>query len=97
MYICPRKDIDINKDGGELMTTLIIISCICFTFIIGRIFIVPIKWSLKIVMNSILGAFFIWIINIIGMNYGFHIGLNFVTSAIIRNFRSSRKCVTYNG
>ena len=45
---------------------LIIISCICLLFIIGKIFIVPIKWILKLVFNSILGGILIWVINLIG-------------------------------
>ena len=31
---------------------LIIISCICMLFVIGKIFIVPIKWILKLVFNA---------------------------------------------
>ena len=62
---------------------LIIISCICILFVVGRIFIVPIKWILKLVFNSILGGLLIWIINIIGGSWGFHIGLNLYTSLIV--------------
>ena len=62
---------------------LIIISCICILFVVGRIFIVPIKWILKLVFNSILGGFLIWIINMIGGIWGFHIGLNLYTSLIV--------------
>ena len=59
------------------------LACICFIFIFGRIFIVPIKKILKLVVNSILGGVVIFIINIIGANFGFHIGLNFLTSILI--------------
>lgn len=59
------------------------LACICFTFIFGRIFIVPIKKILKLVLNSILGGVVIFIINLIGANFGFHIGLNFFTSILI--------------
>lgn len=65
------------------INTLIIISCICILFVVGRIFIVPIKWILKLVFNSILGGFLIWIINMIGGMWGFHIGLNIYTSLIV--------------
>ncbi len=65
------------------INTLIIISCICVLFVIGRIFIVPIKWILKLVFNSILGAVLIWIINFIGGVWGFHIGLNIYTSLLV--------------
>lgn len=69
------------------MNALIILSCICMLFVIGRIFIVPIKWILKLVFNSILGAFAIWIINVIGGVWGFHIGINIYTSILVRSFR----------
>lgn len=59
------------------------LACICFIFIIGRFFIVPIKKILKIVINSIIGGGVIYLINIIGANFNFHIGLNVINSIII--------------
>lgn len=69
------------------------LACICFLFIFGRVFIVPIKKVLKLVINSILGGILIYIINLIGANFGFHIGLNFLTSILIRHFRFTRCCL----
>jgi len=68
------------------MNILVFISCICLIFIIGRIFIVPIKWILKLVFNSILGGVIIWIINWIGGIWEFHIGLNLATSIFVGIF-----------
>ena len=59
------------------------IACICFLFIFGRLFIVPIKTILKLVINSILGGITIFIINLIGSIWGFHIGLNLITSIFV--------------
>ena len=56
------------------------LACICFLFIFGRIFIVPIKKILKLIINSVLGGITIFLINLIGGIWGFHIGLNFFTS-----------------
>lgn len=64
-------------------STVIFLACICFLFLIGKIFIVPIKWIMKLVFNSILGALIIWAINLIGGIWGFHIGLNFFTAVMI--------------
>lgn len=72
------------------INALVIISCICMLFVIGRIFIVPIKWILKLVFNSIIGGILIWIINFIGGTGGFHIGLNIYTSVLVRSVRNSR-------
>ena len=47
---------------GNLITYL---ACICFLFIFGRIFIVPLKKILKLVFNSVLGGLAIFIINLI--------------------------------
>ena len=71
------------------------LACICFIFIFGRIFIVPLKKILKLIINSILGGAVIFIINLIGANFGFHIGLNFFTSILVRNTWTSWSCL-YN-
>ena len=41
------------------------IACIFFLFIFGKIFIVPIKTILKLIINSVLGGLTIFIINVI--------------------------------
>lgn len=65
-------------------TNLIIyLACICFLFIFGKVFIVPIKKILKLVINSILGGVTIFLINLIGRIWGFHIGLNIFTSILV--------------
>lgn len=66
------------------------LACICFIFIFGRIFIVPIRKIIKLIFNSILGGLIIYIINLVGTNFGFHIGLNFFTSVLIRLIRITR-------
>ena len=59
------------------------LACICFLFIFGRVFIVPITKVLKLVINSILGGLTIFLINVIGGIWGFHIGLNIFTSILV--------------
>ena len=59
------------------------LACICFLFIFGRVFIIPIKKIMKLVLNSILGGLTIFLINIVGSNFGFHIGLNIFTSILV--------------
>ncbi len=67
----------------EMNNVLIYSACIILLFIFGRIFVLPLKSVLKLVFNSILGGLVIWIINIIGGAFNFHIGLNIVTSILI--------------
>ena len=52
------------------------LACICFLIIFGKIFIVPITKIVKLVINSIIGGVLIFLINLIGGLWGFHIGLN---------------------
>lgn len=59
------------------------IACIFFLFIFGKIFIVPIKTILKLIINSVLGGVIIFIINFIGTTFNFYIGLNLITSIFI--------------
>lgn len=64
-------------------STIIFLACICFLFIIGKIFIVPLKLIMKLIFNSILGGLIIFAINLIAGIWDFHIGLNFFTSIIV--------------
>lgn len=59
------------------------LACICFLFIFGRVFIIPLSKILKLVFNSILGGLIIFLINLIGGVWGFHIGLNIFTSILV--------------
>ena len=59
------------------------IACITFLFIFGKVFILPLKSIFKLILNSILGGILILFINIIGLNFGFHIGINIVTSMCV--------------
>ena len=59
------------------------IACICLLFIVGKIFIVPVGKMLKFIFNSLLGAGIIYVINIIGTNWNFSIGINLVTSIVV--------------
>lgn len=68
------------------METNIIVSFlvgIVFIIILGKIFLFPIKKILKFITNSYLGAVAIYFINVIGTTFGFHIGLNVISSIII--------------
>ena len=71
------------------------LACICFIFLIGKILIVPLKKILKIIFNSILGGLTIYLINLMGTNFNFHIGLNIFTSILIRVIRFTRCYLSY--
>lgn len=75
-----EKEMVILLEGN---TVIIYLACIFFLFLFGRIFILPLKTILKIIGNSILGGILIFIINLIGGAFNFHIGLNIGTSLIV--------------
>jgi inhibitor of the pro-sigma K processing machinery len=80
-YNCPIK---IIHNGREVIfvgnyTFLVYIGCIIMIFIVGKIFIFPLKKIVKLIANSIIGGMLIYIINIVGSSFNFHIGLNWWT------------------
>ena len=60
-----------------------LVTCIIFVLIFGKILLFPMKKIFKFILNTFLGGLAIWIINIIGTSFDFHIGLNIVTSIIV--------------
>lgn len=63
----------------ELNTILPYIIGIVLLYFLGKFLVLPIKSILKLIGNSILGAILIYIINLIGAMFNFHIGLNLFT------------------
>ena len=77
-------------------TIIIFLCCIAGIIIFGKIFIWPLKNIIKLIINSILGGFLIWIINYIGAAFSFHIGLNIITALFVRNTRNTWRNITFN-
>lgn len=67
----------------EFSTVIIMIGCIIGLWIVGKIFSIPLKAIFKLIMNSILGGLLIFLINLIGSAFSFHIGLNIGTSLLV--------------
>ena len=63
----------------EIINILTYLSGLCIIFVLCRIFILPLKFIAKLFLNSFIGAGIIFIINLIGSLFSFHIGLNFFT------------------
>lgn len=64
-------------DGNTL---IIFLACLVVLFIVGKIFFLPLKTIFKLIGNSILGGVLIYIVNIVGESFNFHIGLNVWTA-----------------
>lgn len=67
----------------DFSTVLIILGCIVGLWIVGKIFSIPLKAVLKLIANSVLGGILIFIVNLIGSAFSFHIGLNVGTSILV--------------
>lgn len=64
-------------------TIITYLACIAFLFIFGKVFAVPLAKIAKLILNSILGAILIWIINLIGASFQFSIGINIITAIFV--------------
>lgn len=67
----------------DLTNILIVAGCAIAILIVGKILLFPIKKILKLVLNTVIGGAIIYIINLIGASFGFHIGLNIITSLVV--------------
>ena len=67
----------------ETRSILIIVFCIGIILFFGKLFSKPIKFIIKLIINSCLGAFIIFVINLIGTSFNFHIGMNIINSIIV--------------
>lgn len=56
---------------------------IIILFILGRMFLVPMKIVLKLIFNGIIGGIVIFFINLAGSLFDFHIPLNAASSLIV--------------
>jgi len=64
----------------DATSVIIYLACLIVIFIVGKIFFVPLKSIFKLLINSILGGILIYIVNIVGASFGFHVGLNVGTA-----------------
>ena len=75
------------------VSIIIYSACFILLFLLGRIFIIPLKKIIKLLLNSILGGALIYAINFIGEGVGFHIGLNVFTAIFVGILGIPRKYI----
>lgn len=69
--------------GTEMGVFLTYAGAVVLIFLIGKIFLWPLKLVLKLVLNSIAGAFLILIVNVLGAAFHVMIPLNFISAVIV--------------
>ena len=64
----------------DLNSIIVYLACLIVIILIGKIFYIPLKHIIKLIINSLLGGVLIYTVNIIGASFNFHIGLNVGTA-----------------
>lgn len=52
-------------------------------YLIGRIFLMPIRIIFRLVYNAIVGGIVLWLLNLLGSHFGFIIAINPVTALVV--------------
>ena len=69
--------------GTEMGVFLTFGGALILIFLLGKALLVPLKVILRLLLNSVLGAVLIIVINFIGMNIGVMIPINVVNSRTV--------------
>lgn len=56
---------------------------IILLYVVGYLFLVPLKLVLRLVLNSLAGGAFILLFNWIGSDFGLHIALNWISAVVV--------------
>lgn len=55
---------------------------IVLLYLIGRIFLMPIRLILRLVYNGLIGGAMLWVVNFVGGHIGFTIAINPITALV---------------
>lgn len=69
--------------GIEMSVFLTFGGTLILIFLLGRALLMPLKFILKLILNSIVGGVVVMVINFIGANIGVAIPLNLVNACIV--------------
>ncbi len=81
---------------NDTNTIIIFLGCIMAIILFGKIFILPMKMIIKLIINSVLGGLIIYVINWVGVMWNLHIGLNVFTAIFVRNTWNPRSNTAYD-
>ena len=69
--------------GIEMGVFLTFGGALILLFLLGRALLIPLKFILKLMLNSIVGAVCLMVINFVGMNFGILVPLNVVNAITV--------------
>ena len=56
---------------------------IILIYLIGRMFLLPVKLVFRLIYNGIIGGVILWVVNLIGGHFGFTVPLNPITALVV--------------
>jgi len=54
-----------------------------FLYILGSVFVVPVRFIGKLIINGLIGGILLWIINLLGGSFGIEIAINPISAIIV--------------
>lgn len=67
---------------GEFNVVLAYIFGIILLYVVGRMFLMPIKLIFRLIYNGLIGGAMLWALNFVGLHIGFTIAINPITALI---------------
>ncbi len=67
---------------GEFNVILAYVFGIILIYLLGRMFLMPIKLIFRLIYNALIGGVMLWILNFAGAHFGFNIAVNPITALV---------------
>lgn len=67
---------------GEFNVILAYVFGIILIYLVGRMFLMPIKLIFRLVYNALIGGVMLWLLNVVGVYIGFNIPINPITALV---------------
>ncbi|WP_378955647.1 pro-sigmaK processing inhibitor BofA family protein [Pelosinus sp. sgz500959] len=67
---------------GEFNVILAYVFGIVLIYLLGRMFLMPIKLIFRLIYNALIGGAMLWVLNFVGAHIGFNIAVNPITALV---------------
>jgi inhibitor of the pro-sigma K processing machinery len=67
---------------GEYNVIFAYVFGIILLYVVGRMFLMPIKLIFRLIYNALIGGAMLWALNFVGLHIGFSIAINPITALI---------------
>lgn len=67
---------------GEFNVIIAYVFGIILLYVVGRMFLMPIKLIFRLIYNGLIGGAMLWALNFVGLHIGFTIAINPITALI---------------